>query len=210
MTTIFRWHHDSRWRLVAAVACGIIVAVIVAIVLDPAYSPLLGWTTTGILYSSITWLSIGRMTASETAEHATREAPGGWAVHILLTVAAIASLAGIAILIIRPPNSQVAAASVALLVIIASWMTVQTINALRYAREYYRTGTGVDFHTSDPPCYIDFAYMAFTVGMSFAISDTDLQSTSMRRIALWHALLAYLFGTIFVAGLVNILVGLGG
>lgn len=196
--------------MVVALCIGIVVAGIVAVTLDPAYSPLLGWTATGLLYCLITWISIGRMTPDETAEHATREVPGGWGVHLLLTCAALASLAGIAVLILKPPASRLDAAGVSLLVIIASWTTVQTLHALRYAREYYLSGGGVDFHTPTPPSYLDFAYMAFTVGMSFAISDTDLTTTAMRRIALWHAMLAYLFGTVFVAALVNILASLAG
>ena len=208
MSVQIRWHHDSRWRLLVAVACGIAVAGLVAVVLDPAYSLLLGWSAIALVYCLITWMSVGGMTPSETANHATREVPGGWSVHLLLICAALASLAGIAILILKPPTSRLAAAGVSLLVIVASWTTVQTLHALRYAREYYRSDGGVDFHTTQPPCYTDFAYMAFTVGMSFAISDTDLTTTSMRRIALWHAMLAYLFGTVFVAALVNILASL--
>jgi len=208
MSVQIRWHHDSRWRLLVAVACGIAVAGVVAVVLDPAYSLLLGWSATGLAYCLITWISVGRMNASETAAHATREVPGAWSVHLLLICAALASLAGIAILILKPPNSRLGAAGVSLLVIVASWTTVQTLHVLRYAQEYYRSNGGVDFHNPEPPCYADFAYMAFTVGMSFAISDTDLTSTAMRRIALWHAMLAYLFGTVFLAALVNILASL--
>ena len=210
MSAVSRWHHDSRWRLLVSVGCGAGIAGLVAVILDPAYSLLLGWSATALAYCLITWVSVGRMTASETAAHATREAPGGWSVHLLLICAALASLAGIAILILKPPDSRLAAAGVSLLVIVASWTTVQTLHALRYAREYYRSNGGVDFHNPEPPSYVDFAYMAFTVGMSFAISDTDLTSTAMRRIALWHAMLAYLFGTVFVAALVNILASLAG
>jgi len=210
MSVQIRWHHDSRWRLLVAVACGIAVAGLVAVVLDPAYSLLLGWSATALAYCLITWVSVGRMNAGETAAHATREVPGAWSVHLLLVFAALASLAGIAVLILKPPNSRLGAAAVSLLVIVASWTTVQTLHALRYAREYYLDGGGVDFHNPEPPCYVDFAYMAFTVGMSFAVSDTDLTTTSMRKIALWHALLAYLFGTVFLAALVNILASLAG
>ena len=204
------WHHDSRWRMVAAVCFGVVVAVVVWFTKDPSYAPLLGWTATGLLYCLITWISLGPMDADATAAHATLEVPGGLAVHLLLVVAALASLGGIAVLVMQPPTSRVAAAAVSLVVVVASWATVQTLHALRYAREYYRSGGGVDFHNPQPPQYSDFAYMAFTVGMSFAISDTDLASPQMRRIALMHALLAYLFGTVFVAALVNILASLAG
>ncbi|MCL1841371.1 MAG: DUF1345 domain-containing protein [Propionibacteriaceae bacterium] len=103
------------------------------------------------------------MDADATAAHATVEVPGGWSVHALLVLAALASLGGIAVLVMQPPTSRVAAVGVSLVVVVASWATVQTLHALRYAREYYRSGGGIDFHNPQPPQYSDFAYMAFTV-----------------------------------------------
>ena len=205
-----RWHHDSRWRLAVAIACGVAAAVGLGLARGFAYAPLLGWAATALLYCLITWVSVGPMDAQATATHATAEVPGGWGVHLLLVAAALSSLGGIVMLVLRPPESRLVSAAVSLLVIVASWFTIQTIHALRYAERYYRTGGGVDFHMADEPAYSDFAYMAFTVGMSFAISDTDLASSAMRRLALGHALLAYLFGTVFLAALVNILASLAG
>ena len=95
--------------------------------------------------------------------------------------------------------------------IVASWATIHTLFATHYARLYFTDPVGgVDFHQSDPPLYTDFAYVAFTVGMSFAISDTDLSGSRMRRPALLHALLSYLFGTVIVALLINLLAGVAG
>lgn len=54
-----------------------------------------------------------------------------------------------------------------------------------------------------------FAYMAFTVGMSCAISDTELSATRIRRIALGHALLSYTFGTGVLAVVINVVANLG-
>ena len=67
---------------------------------------------------------------------------------------------------------------------------------------------GIDFHTDTPPAYSDFLYTAFAVGMSYAISDTDLCTTQIRRIALRHAWLSYLFGTVVVAATINLVAGL--
>jgi uncharacterized membrane protein len=82
--------------------------------------------------------------------------------------------------------------------------------ALRYARMFCANphARAIDFHQDAPPRYSDFAYVAFTIGMSFAISDTDLGSSAIRRTALGHALLAYLFGTVIIASAVNLVGGL--
>ncbi len=56
-----------------------------------------------------------------------------------------------------------------------SWGLVHTIFTLRYARSYYSpVEGGIDFNEDDPPTYLDFAYLALTIGMTFQVSDTNL------------------------------------
>jgi uncharacterized membrane protein len=96
-----------------------------------------------------------------------------------------------------------AAASVAL-----SWLIVHTLFTLRYARIYTAAGGGVDFNQEERPRYVDFAYLAFTIGMTFQVSDTDLSNHAIRAAALRHALLSYLFGAVILATSVNFIVAL--
>lgn len=94
---------------------------------------------------------------------------------------------------------------VAVLTVILSWAVVHSVFALRYAHEYYTEPIGgIDFKNPDPPDYRDFIYVAFTVGMTFQVSDTDVQSRTVRRTVINHALLAYLFGAVILALTVNI------
>jgi uncharacterized membrane protein len=58
------------------------------------------------------------------------------------------------------------------------------------------------------PVWSDFAYLAFTIGMTFQVSDTDLQTSALRRIALRHMLVSYLFGAVIIAVTINLLAGL--
>jgi hypothetical protein len=82
---------------------------------------------------------------------------------------------------------------------------------LRYAALYYgRPGGGIDFNSAEPPTYRDFAYLAFTVGMTFQASDPVLHSTALRRTVLRHALLSNLFGTEIMATTVNLVASLRG
>ena len=69
-------------------------------------------------------------------------------------------------------------------------------------------GGGIDFNEDDPPAYADFAYLAFTLGMTFQVSDTDLQTKPIRATALRHGLLSYLFGAIILATTINLVAGL--
>ena len=54
----------------------------------------------------------------------------------------------------------------------------------------------------------DFAYVAFTIGMTYQVSDTTLHDPQIRRTVLGHAILSYVFGVVIVAGLVNLISGL--
>jgi uncharacterized membrane protein len=74
--------------------------------------------------------------------------------------------------------------------------------------EYYTPTLpgAIDFKSGDyKPDYGDFAYVAFTVGMTFQVSDTDIGSRLIRRTVLRHALISYLFGAIIVALMVNVI-----
>jgi len=85
---------------------------------------------------------------------------------------------------------------------------VNTVFALRYAHLYYAVppGGGVDF-PDGPPDYADFAYLSFTIGMTYQVSDTGLQTRKFRRTLLRHALLSYLFGAVIIATSINTLAG---
>jgi uncharacterized membrane protein len=86
---------------------------------------------------------------------------------------------------------------------------IHTIFTLSYARLFYdHDQGGVDFNQATPPAYSDFAYLAFTVGMTFQVSDTAVTSRAMRATVLRHALVSYLFGAVILAMTINLLAGL--
>ena len=90
-----------------------------------------------------------------------------------------------------------------------SWTLVHTVFTVRYARLYYsgRAG-GIDFNEADPPQYSDFAYLSFTVGMTFQVSDTNIESKQIRRMAVRHAWLSYPLGVVIISASINLVTGL--
>lgn len=95
--------------------------------------------------------------------------------------------------------------------IAASWLVLNTIFMLRYARLYYTEPRGgVDFNQDDDPTFRDFAYLALTIGMTFQVSDTALRKTEIRTTALRQALMSFVFNTVILAVTVNIVAGLSG
>lgn len=178
----------------------------------PAAALLGGWAAAGAVFVVWTWVVIVSMDAEATSEHALREEPTRAVSHGIVIVAALASLGAIVVVLLAGELREDLVTMAAVLgAVVASWLAVHTVFALRYARMYYTDPAGgIDFHQPEPPCYTDFTYLAVTVGMSFAVSDTDLGASAMRRTAQVQALLAYLFGTIIVALLVNLVAGLAG
>ena len=101
---------------------------------------------------------------------------------------------------------------VAVLTVVLSWTLINTVYTLRYADQHFRSAPGgIEFGTEggqQHPSYRDFAYVAFTIGMTYQVSDTTLRDPRIRRTVLAHATLAYVFGVVIVAGSVNLISGL--
>jgi uncharacterized membrane protein len=149
----------------------------------------------------------------ETARLAKREDPTHAAADILLVFASIASLAAVGALLVESGNAMGIAKTIlialGLVSVILSWLMVHTVYMLKYARMYYKNDRGIDFYSDIPPRYSDFAYVAFTIGMTFQVSDNNFETNEFRRTALRHALLSFLFGTIILASVINFIAGLG-
>ena len=213
---------NRSWTSVTALvrlAAMVVVAVIAALVtgfLGHWYLALVtAWDAAALLFVASAWVPIVRMGAAETAEHATRENPGRTASELIIVCSSVASLAGVGVLLVRANSAHGAEQSVlaglGVLSVALSWFAVHTLFTLRYALLYYSGPEhGVDFKSKVPPRYMDFAYLSFTVGMTFQVSDTDLRSPVMRANVLRHALLSYLFGAVILASMINLVAGLGG
>ena len=94
-------------------------------------------------------------------------------------------------------------AAIAVLSIIFGWAAIHTTFTLMYARLYYSPPSGgIDFEDGDPD-YRDFAYMAFTIGMTYQVSDTGVSQKRVRRVVTRHAVLSFVFGTMIIAVAIN-------
>jgi len=207
---VSRWYHNPRWRLAVAILCGIATGVFVALVLHWSLLHILlfGWTALAFVYCTLTTWVLWRMDPAETAAHAKHEDLGGHGAHFMLLIASGASLVGLITLLARDETTMVEPALLTFIVVVASWATIQVTYTLRYARLYYERNSGISFGQDDDPQYSDFAYLAFTMGMAFQVSDTQFNNSMIRRIALGHAVLTYVFGTVILASVINIVTSL--
>jgi len=167
-----------------------------------------------VVFVVLVWASIAGADAEATARTARAEDASRAAAEAVLVGAGVASLLAVVFTLAQAGDAgapqrglltALAIGSVAL-----AWLSVHTVFLLRYARIYYSPPDGGIAFGDEPPDYGDFAYLALTIGMTFQVSDTDLSAKRVRRVALHHALLSYLFGTVIVAITVSSVAGLLG
>jgi len=204
---------ESRARLLVMLAAGMAGAVAAGLTLGWVYAATVGWAISCIVYIAWVWGSVMTLDAPATKERAHREDPTSVISELLTLVASVASIGAVVTLIVAGKNAHGIAAVLvpvlALLSLALSWFLIHTLFTLRYARLYFDdTPGGVDFNQSQTPRYLDFAYLAFTLGMTYQVSDTSLQTSQIRAVALRQALLSYLFGAVILAATINLVAGL--
>jgi uncharacterized membrane protein len=198
-----------------ALGPGVVAGLVVALTIRPSLAPLAAYDAAALFYVARVWHKIWPLDAKATAEIAAREDPTRAVADLILLIAAVLSLGAIAIAIVQSHHANGSTQGVGVALgagsIVVSWLLVHTIFALKYARLYYGGAGaegGVEFEDSVRPPYTDFAYLAFTIGMTFQVSDTDLETPAIRTTALRQALLAYLFGAVTLAATINLVSGL--
>lgn len=203
----------ARVRAATSAAVGLIGGLTVAVLAPWWLGPLAGWDCGTLLF--LGWLlpALWRADADRTRAEAVDEDPGRAAADALLLGASVVSLLAVGLVLVRageePASSKDLLVGMCVASVILAWSVVHTLYTLRYARLYYgEDARGIDFNEESAPCYVDFAYLALTIGMTFQVSDTDLTTKATRRAAIGHALLSYLFGAIIIAATINLVAGL--
>jgi uncharacterized membrane protein len=200
---------NAAQRLACASAFGLVVGAIASFFFPWPVATLIAWDSAALALGAWTWIHLLRLTPEETQTHAVREDTTRLSTDLGIVVASIASLAGVGYAIAQANNTGGLAkfgfTILGVSTVVVSWFAVQTAFTARYAHLYYTPPIGgIDFKTrTELPDYHDFAYVAFTVGMTFQVSDTDVQQRVIRRTVLRQALVSYLFGAVIIAVTVN-------
>lgn len=200
-------------RLAGALSIGAVAAVIVGTFAAWQAALLFFWVAAAISWVMPVWVKVLRLDGDDVRRYATREDPHGATADLLLLSASMAALGAVILGILKASGAKNGERTLLLAAgiagIVASWAVVHTVFTLRYAGLYYKGRSGgVDFNEGDPPVYADFAYVAFTIGMTYQVSDTNLVTKAMRHTALRHALLSYVLGTVIIAATINVAAGL--
>jgi uncharacterized membrane protein len=150
--------------------------------------------------------------SANTKRRAAAEDPGRLVVWVIVLAVCSFSLFA-AIFVLHDAQSlssteQTLVTALALATAIISWFLTHAAFTLRYAHLYYRGAAsdegGIKFAGDDKPDNLDFAYFAFTIGMCFQVSDTEISDRLIRRTALAHAVLSFVYNTGILALVLNI------
>ena len=205
---------SARLRLGCCLLVGIVVGVGVGMLVHPALGVVSGLGTFAASFVIWSLMVVWPMTAEETQRHVLREDTGTVAIEAVIAVIALGSLGGISsVMIIEHTTRHAAdrdvAAAVALAAVFAMWAMLHTMYATRYARDFYaHPPGGIDFNGDGPPCYRDFCYFSFNLGMTYQVSDTSVSTTELRATVLRHCLMSYVFGTVILAATISLVAGI--
>lgn len=174
---------------------------------------LLAWVVAGLTFLCWAWARNWRADAHTTRAIAQEEGKARRVVDALILWATVVSLVAVVLALMRSQQADVVgvlSAILALVAVVVSWALINTVYAFKLARLYYHDEQHeFAFDQRQEPTYSDFAFVSFTVGMTYTFEDANLSSTEMRRMALGHALLAYAFGTFVIAVAINLVTSLG-
>ena len=165
------------------------------------------------MFLLLTWSVLLPKGGADTKRHARADDVSRPTADLLLVGSSLASLVAVGYTLIvagnRSGTTEALLIGLAVVSVALAWMAVHTVYMLRYAGAYYGDPIGgIDFGGDTQPDYRDFAYLALTIGMTFQVSDTNLQTKAFRRMALRHALLSYLFGAVIVGVTINVVASL--
>jgi uncharacterized membrane protein len=207
----------ARRRLVAGFVLGFAVFALLPESLRWTTRAIVAWDCGVALFMGLIFMLWMHDTASTMHARALSEDEGRHSILLLSLLAAIASLAAIVAELGQNKGlgGSALAVHVALtgITIALSWLFVQILFSLHYAREYYAPDEavapgehhgGLVFPASEQPLSWDFFYFAVIIGSAFATADVDIESTRHRSIATIHTLIAFAFNTLVLALTVNL------
>jgi uncharacterized membrane protein len=204
---------SARTKLLVCLGAAIAGGAAAAVAGAGRATPLIGWDILALGYGSWVWATVWRLDAAAAEVDATRQDPSRDQADLVVLGAAIASLIAVGVVLFGAGSAsgygKYLLAGLALVSVFVSWALVHTVFTLKYARLYYAGAAGgIDFNGTGAPDYPDFAYLSFTIGMTFQVSDTDIQSKAIRRTALRHAWLSFPLVAVIIATSINLVSGL--
>ena len=203
----------ARKRLFAALLCGLVATPFMP---DPPITrAICGWDIGVTLYLLLSAILFCTEPQDRMADNARAQEEGEWTIFAItlgvVMVSFLAVLGEFAQTKTLSPTLRGLHVALVVYTLFASWLMTHASFCFRYAHEFYGTGPdradvdgGLEFPGEKNPDYLDFAYFSLVLGMTFQVSDVQITSRKLRRLAALQGLLSFLFNTVIVALTVNI------
>ena len=215
-------HDDARHRVLAALVVAVVVAVGTLGRLSREVQLITVWNSFALTTLALSWLRIITSDALTAVRTAKIQDTSRIAIFSVVIASALASLAAVVSVLATAKafHGRVFLTHILLAIgtVVCSWTLLHTIFALHYAHLYYwkndgddrdgEPGDGLEFPNTKRPDFLDFTYFSFVIGMTFQVSDVQITSPAIRRLALVHGLLSFMFNTVILALAINLASGL--
>jgi len=212
---------DAHYRFIIASITGIIVFFLIQGKYSMPGTILITWISFALMVIILDWIVILSCHPQEVRKIARLQDSSYTFLFLFVITASLMSFIAIVFLLKSAKGHQGPSITdhilLAIGAVIVSWFLVHTVFALRYAHLYYDTDTddgqprkagGLDFPEEKEPDYLDMVYFSFVIGMTFQVSDVEISSRQIRRLALLHGFLSFIFNTAILALSINVISGL--
>jgi len=176
------------------------------------------WNVFSLTLLILYWIVVFTRSVEKIREFSRREDGSLLYVFLIILISAFTSMFTVLLLFI---SKEIGAMNELLYFLAAipsmlfSWAIIHTAFAFHYAHIYYDDSdndpkihaAGLDFPGEKKPDYRDFAYFSFVIGMTFQVSDVQITSRKIRRVALLHGLISFALNTFVVALTINLVAG---
>lgn len=211
------------YRLLFSFLLGVVVFFLVKKPGQLPISFLYAWISFAGTSLFFTWTTILGRHPKKMAVIAKEQDSSVLVVSFTVVTAAFISLFAIILLLQGLPTSKIGLSLhivLSLVAVILSWFLIHSVFTIRYAHLYYGISAkkrgdeipsgGLVFPGNEQPDFLDFAYFAFILAMTFQTADVNITGRRIRRLALVHGLLSFVYNTTIIALVINIVSGLIG
>ena len=209
----------ARPFLLTGTASGVAIYFLLPLSLAPLTRAILGWNGGVLVFLAASAARFSLSRPDQMPGYAAAQEEGEWTIFGL-TIAGVAFSFAAILGEFSSLNQHAKGLALIRLVLVvttllASWLMMHVTFAYRYAHEFYaitpgnRTvDAGLQFPDEPHPDYWDFLYFSLVLGMTFQVSDVEITSRKLRRLAMLHGFLSFLFNTVILALSVNLAAGL--
>lgn len=220
----FAWELHDQWRAALSLTLGAVVAVVCWewLRLEWKVAFLVGWILALTIYLILLGIVIFQADGAMTRQRVSRDEPNRVFLLIVLVLVALLGNISVGFILTSVGNEHPAHArllvGLSIWAVILSWFLLHTAVGQHYSRLYYedtdRHGRpfpagmrqGFMFPGSPEPTYLDFLYVSFTIGLTYAMSDVNVTNDVQRRMVLIHSVISFFFYSTILGAVLNAIV----